>query len=531
MIKLALVLLFAVIANRVSAVAPLGAHLDSQNWIKDINKSLKKDEKVTFTVALKLQNEDVLHEELLAVSSPRSKRYGEYYSHESLQNKFGPSKDNRMEVATYFKQIENVEVRGIEEIGDFLTVTAPVYAIETFMKTSLSIRKNRNNLVDKTAIRADNPLNIPYHIAKKVNFISLNTPIAHMTPRASKSLKSQQKAKVNKKANGDISTFTNTIGLNAGNQQALVTFQPVCGDGLTNSANPPCSNMAHSKDIPIFTFIMNQYAMNNTHKPSETIMKPLFTTISLTTNPTKFTISADEIYCASSLTSTACIAGNTSSTHCICIAKISPVPKYVHLDFEVLYEFPGSSNKMSLGTSNQLALTDIATVHLLSDLYKIPSGIKVRHGSNQSVAEFYGEFYSNSDLLKFLKLSGLPATTIPNSNVKGDLPNRQKQPGGEAQLDVEYITAIAPGAETYFYSFSDRNPYNYANEGFLAYLTFVSHEKYPPLVHSLSYGDIEADVFNTTNIINGSAAASYGAACDQQFAKMGLRGLSIMFSR
>jgi hypothetical protein len=36
-------------------------------------------------------------------------------------------------------------------------------------------------------------------------------------------------------------------------------------------------------------------------------------------------------------------------------------------------------------------------------------------------------------------LSGLPTASIPQENVFGDLDNDQNDPGGEAQLDVEYI--------------------------------------------------------------------------------------------
>jgi tripeptidyl-peptidase-1 len=142
------------------------------------------------------------------------------------------------------------------------------------------------------------------------------------------------------------------------------------------------------------------------------------------------------------------------------------------------------------------------------------------------VAEFYGEFYSNSDLVEFLTLSGLPNASIPVENVYGDLDNDQASPGGEAQLDVEYIMALAPQADTFFYSFSDLNPYDPINEGFLSYLTYVGNQQHPPLVHSLSYGDQESNIFNATN--NGSSA--YGARCDQEFLKMGLRGLTLVFS-
>lgn len=148
------------------------------------------------------------------------------------------------------------------------------------------------------------------------------------------------------------------------------------------------------------------------------------------------------------------------------------------------------------------------------------------HGSNQSVAEFYGQFYSNQDLAAFLTLSGQGPASIPPSSVYGDLPNNQSKPGGEAQLDVEYIIGMAPGAQTYFYSFSDLNPYNEANEGFLAYLYYVGSQVNPPLVHSISYGDVEANVFNASN----PGSSSYGFRCDQQFMLMGLRGLTVVFS-
>lgn len=64
------------------------------------------------------------------------------------------------------------------------------------------------------------------------------------------------------------------------------------------------------------------------------------------------------------------------------------------------------------------------------------------------------------------------------------------------------------------------------NEGFLSYLLIVNNQSYPPLVHSLSYGDNERDIFNASH--NGSVA--YGTRCDEEFMKMGLRGLSVIFS-
>ena len=73
------------------------------------------------------------------------------------------------------------------------------------------------------------------------------------------------------------------------------------------------------------------------------------------------------------------------------------------------------------------------------------------------------------------------------------------------------IQAVAQGIPTYFYSMSDLNPYSQENEGFLAYLWTVGNQTYPPLVHSLSYGDDEAVVFDPAR----PGAIEYGLRCDQ----------------
>jgi len=57
-------------------------------------------------------------------------------------------------------------------------------------------------------------------------------------------------------------------------------------------------------------------------------------------------------------------------------------------------------------------------------------------------------------------------------------------------------------------------------------LTLVESQEYPPLVHSLSYGDEEGDIFHSSN----NATVAYGDRCNQEFMQLGLRGLTIVFS-
>eukprot|EP01041_Mallomonas_annulata_P010987 gene10987-22952_t len=154
------------------------------------------------------------------------------------------------------------------------------------------------------------------------------------------------------------------------------------------------------------------------------------------------------------------------------------------------------------------------TIQTIAKLYGIPQGYRERKGSQA--------FFSNLDLSYFLSISGLRDDVIPDGNIFGNLPNNPTRPGGEASLDVQYIMVIP----TYMYSMKDLNPYSSENEGFLSYLWVVGNQTHPPLVHSMSYGDIEADVFNG----NTPGAVAYGLRVELEFVKMGLRGLSVLFA-
>ena len=123
------------------------------------------------------------------------------------------------------------------------------------------------------------------------------------------------------------------------------------------------------------------------------------------------------------------------------------------------------------------------------------------------------------------------AQTDPNNlnlykspTVYGNSPNNQQYPGTEASLDLQYLTGIAPGIPTSVYSMSDKNPYNFEYEGFLEYLRVVGSQASPPLVHSISYGDTEAFAFISGN----QGAITYANRVEAEFAKMGLRGLTVV---
>ena len=72
-----------------------------------------------------------------------------------------------------------------------------------------------------------------------------------------------------------------------------------------------------------------------------------------------------------------------------------------------------------------------------------------KHPQNsQSVSEFLGQYYSPEDLVTFFEMTGI---RYPGS-VELVGPNNGTQPGGEAQLDIQYIMGLAQNVTTYFWS-------------------------------------------------------------------------------
>ena len=75
--------------------------------------------------------------------------------------------------------------------------------------------------------------------------------------------------------------------------------------------------------------------------------------------------------------------------------------------------------------------------------------------------------------------------------------------------------------DTEFWSFAGTQPYNPQNEPFLAWLTYAANvtDADIPKVFSISYGDDEDGVNQ-----------GYADRVNVEFQKLGMRGISIMFS-
>jgi tripeptidyl-peptidase-1 len=137
------------------------------------------------------------------------------------------------------------------------------------------------------------------------------------------------------------------------------------------------------------------------------------------------------------------------------------------------------------------AINGHVTPQLLFDYYGIDDR-KVTTTSSQGIYE-EGQSYSQSDLTAFFSKYSLPTTNV--SQIIGNYDASKCVDFGscgEANLDVQYMTAIAQNSRTNYY----------VTDGFVDYVTHLSNDPKAPLVHSMSYTVIEKyfddiDVFET----------------------------------
>lgn len=154
-------------------------------------------------------------------------------------------------------------------------------------------------------------------------------------------------------------------------------------------------------------------------------------------------------------------------------------------------------------------------------LVMIPSRIRSHYGTtgvrstnaqnSQCVAQFIGQHYKQSDLNEFY--------TLYSPQDKGTVPiivgNNTPPAGVEAELDIQYITAIGSGTKQTYFWVTYRND----EHPFLEFVLAVQNMTQPPLVLSISYG--EAEYQNTL---------AWVTRMNHEFELLGLRGISILFA-
>lgn len=126
--------------------------------------------------------------------------------------------------------------------------------------------------------------------------------------------------------------------------------------------------------------------------------------------------------------------------------------------------------------------------------------------NSMSVSEFQGQYFKTKDIELF--------GTSCHRDVKVDtiIGGNQEKAGIEAELDIEYIKAVAPEISLTVIYTAQYSLLNWCNK-------IVSNAS-SPLVHSVSYGNDEKQ----------QTSRAYILSCNTAFQKAGAQGLSILFA-
>lgn len=136
-----------------------------------------------------------------------------------------------------------------------------------------------------------------------------------------------------------------------------------------------------------------------------------------------------------------------------------------------------------------------------------------------AVGSFELQYYSNDDLTSFFADHGMPVR-LPT--VRGFNNQSAAAAGGEASLDIDYISGTAPGVPATFWSVGGPGPTHGDHAYVLTWAYLVGNDTNPPLVTSLSYGDTEMGYFRKFG------SFSYLTRMDTELAKMAARGLTVL---
>ncbi|KAJ2929470.1 hypothetical protein H1R20_g7629, partial [Candolleomyces eurysporus] len=175
-----------------------------------------------------------------------------------------------------------------------------------------------------------------------------------------------------------------------------------------------------------------------------------------------------------------------------------------------------------------LSCTLNVTPACLRSLYNSTNYVpRSTHQNQLGIAGYLDEYANDADLQTFLAMfrSDAKNFTVPTIQVNGG-GNDQNNPGIEANLDVQYASAISYPTPNIYYSTGGSPPFtpdsvtpNNTNEPYLEWLTYMLSQPTIPQVITTSYGDDEQTV-----------PEDYARRVCQTFAQMGARGITLFFS-
>jgi len=213
-----------------------------------------------------------------------------------------------------------------------------------------------------------------------------------------------------------------------------------------------------------------------------------------------------------------------------------PTNLYPHIDMITgITNFPPPSRPPRKKTTQEKIAENICNVpYSIKNLYSVPLDLVVSNpaASQAPYAEASGkkEGFGTKDLAVWQEVNGLAQNPI--TNIIGNSPTYvPKETDGEAQLDVQYLTGLAPNANTSFWIMSSNFGWMYE------WATTVFNTLSPPLVNSISYGWYEIEQCQSSSSPPGlgncdelhfADYVEYIRRTETEFQKLGTMGLTIL---
>jgi len=183
-----------------------------------------------------------------------------------------------------------------------------------------------------------------------------------------------------------------------------------------------------------------------------------------------------------------------------------------HLDFVTgIYGFP-KCDQSKLSRFNTTLNLGVTPETIAAD-YNTSKYTSTNPSNSQGIAGFLKQYYDPKDLAIFQRRYDIPVKPI----VKVVGKNIDDDPGAEANLDVQYISATGRGVDTWFVSISTYS--NGHQEDFVSWITTLVNNTDAPWVHSASYGDLEKSI-----------DPDYLTRMDNEFMKFGISGRTVLFA-
>lgn len=422
----------------------------------------KSSDRLVVMLAIRQRNLRLLENMARSVSDPLQHNYGEYYSRDEMNGFISPSEEDVKHVREHFEQLPDSSVEF--SLGrDLARFTCSVLCVEKTFNTTLLIQKGRVAPGD-TPIRSVAPIRLPWLVAQALDGVSLNAPL-FMPPRPRQASRPAFVYQSSGRKAPRIRPF-----VVAGDRFVSMFFVAFCKDELVNTDTLEkglCTSRP-GPSIIAFDFLILQAPNSQkvVHMPADSDV-----------------LGQSAADCGKQ---SGCVQFN---------ATVGDVMNFASTTIRVRAMFSDGSVSVFSDSAEVEAAWPMtySDPRTLAKFYDIPIEKPLRHPkSTIAVAEFLGQYYNPQDLENFFKMMGVRSwdTSAKLRLVGRNEPMAGSVLGGEAQLDIQYITAMAANVSTFFWSVPSIE-LSTRQEPFLDWLMQLADtdDEAMPLVHSVSYGD------------------------------------------